>query len=342
MLDRLKMKKILFCICTFLFNTLCSACIFVYQSSPQEWMRKEYLNYWDRNAPLNENSTLMFSWDQAKEIVLKAFRGFSPQLADEAEKFFTNGWIDAKVTPGKSSGAFCHPCIPSLHPYMLMNFQGKVYDIMTLAHELGHCVHYMLSKKNGYLANDIPLTFAETASVFGEQLVFRYLLEIETSASEKKALISKKVEDMLNTVVRQIAFCDFELQVHNARKKSELSNDDICDIWMKVQKESLGSIFKLGEDYRPYWSYISHFIHAPFYVYSYAFGDCLVNSLYKYYQKNEFNFSTKYLNLLSAGGTESHEQLLKPFGMSLNNSDFWSQGLSLIEELINELEKLDE
>lgn len=303
-------------------------------------MKKDYLNYWDRNAPIHDNSTLIFSWDQTKDIVLKAFLSFSPELADAAEKFFTNGWIDAKVTDGKTSGAFCLPCVPSIHPYMLMNFQGKVRDVMTLAHELGHCVHFMLSANNGFLANDIPLTFAETASVFAEQIVFRHLLKIEITPAEKKAIISKKIEDMLNTVVRQIAFCDFEMQVHKKRKESELSNDNICNIWIDVQKNSLGNIFKLEDDYKPYWSYISHFIHSPFYVYSYAFGDCLVNSLYKYYTKNECGFAEKYLDLLKAGGTMHHTQLLKPFNMNLEDQKFWESGLSLIEELIDELEGL--
>ena len=311
-----------------------------YFSLKAKWMKKDHLNYWDRNAPLHDNSSILFSWSEAKAIVLKAFKNFSPALHDEAEKFFDNGWIDAKVTKGKSSGAFCHPCVPSVHPYMLMNFQGKIYDIMTLAHELGHCVHYMLSSKNGYLANDIPLTFAETASVFAEQLVFRHLMKVDMPPQEKKNLIAKKVEDMLNTVVRQIAFCDFETKVHNKRKESELSNDDICKIWMEVQRESLGDSFVYNDEYKPYWSYISHFIHAPFYVYSYAFGDCLVNSLYKYFVKNECGFAEKYLNLLSIGGTVHHEKLLQPFGMSLNGEKFWEQGLSLIEELIIDLERL--
>ena len=313
-----------------------------YYSLKAKWLKKDKLNHWDRNAPLPDSSSLVFSWSQAKEIVLKAYKNFSPILSTEIEKFFDekNSWIDAKITDGKSSGAFCHPCVPSVHPYMLMNFQGKVYDIMTLAHELGHCVHYMLSNKNGYLSNDIPLTFAETASVFGEQLVFSHLMTIELDKKERRSMIAKKVEDMLSTVVRQVAFCDFELRVHTKRKESELSYDQICDIWMEVQRESLGPAFDLDDSYRPYWSYISHFIHAPFYVYAYAFGDCLVNSLYKFYLKHDYNFVDKYINLLSSGGTKHHSELLKPFGMDLNDKSFWAQGLSLIDELITELENL--
>jgi oligoendopeptidase F len=312
-----------------------------YYKLKAKWLCLEKMNYWDRSAPLPNSSNRIFSWNESRDIVLKSFNNFSPELHDEAKKFFDNGWIDAKVTERKTSGAFCHPSIPSSHPYMLMNFQGKVYDIMTLSHELGHCVHYMLSKKNGYLANDIPLTFAETASVFGEQLTFRYLLNlVGDDAQEKKSLIAKKVEDMINTVFRQIAFCDFEYKIHTKRKESELSNDEICKIWIDTQKEVLGDAFILNDEYKPYWSYISHFIHAPFYVYSYAFGDCLVNSLYKYYLANEHNFAEKYLKLLESGGTMHHEELLKPFNMNLGNKDFFSKGLLLISELIDELERL--
>jgi oligoendopeptidase F len=304
-------------------------------------LNKTKLNYWDRNAPLPDSSNMSFSWSQSRDIVLKAYKSFSPVLADEVSKFFTNNWIDAAILDGKTSGAFCHPCVPSVHPYMLMNFQGKVQDIMTLAHELGHCVHYMLSNKNGHLSNDIPLTLAETASVFGEQLVFRYLMTIDLDKKERKSMIAKKIEDIISTVMRQIAFCDFELRLHERRKKSELSYDEICDIWMDVQRESLGDAFNLSDEYRPYWSYISHFIHAPFYVYSYAFGECLVNSLYKYYLKNEYNFANKYVELLSCGGTKHHSELLKPFGMDLNDKNFWAQGLSMLDELITELESMD-
>lgn len=314
-----------------------------YYKLKAKWLGVEKLNYWDRNAPLPNSSNRVFSWREAKDIVLKSYNNFSPILHDEAKKFFDNQWIDAKITIGKASGAFCHPSIPSSHPYMLMNFQGKIYDIMTLSHELGHCIHYMLSKNNGYLSNDIPLTFAETASIFGEQLTFRYLLKlVEDDKQEKKSLIAKKVEDMINSVFRQIAFCDFEYRVHNKRKESELSNEEICTIWMDIQKDVLGDIFDLNDEYKPYWSYISHFIHAPFYVYSYAFGDCLVNSLYKHYLANEHNFAEKYFKLLSSGGTQHHKELLKPFSIELENKDFFSKGLLIISELIDELEKMEE
>jgi oligoendopeptidase F len=302
-------------------------------------LKKEKLKFFDRNAPILNEAKRKFSWNESKEIVLKAFRRFSPEIADEAKKFFDNQWIDAKIINGKTSGAFCHPCVPSVHPYMSMNFHGDIYDVMTLAHELGHCIHYMFSKKNGYLCSDIPLTFAETASVFGEQLVFRYLLEIETDNNIKKSLISKKIEDMINTVFRQISFVDFEIQLHEKRLKSELSEEEICSIWMNIQKEVLGDAFDLDEEYKYYWSYISHFIHAPFYVYAYAFGDCLVNSLYKYYLNNEYNFATKYINLLSKGGTQDAKSLLEPFGLDIFDKNFWNSGLSVIEDLINKLEE---
>jgi len=303
-------------------------------------LKKEKLNFWDRNAPIFSSIKRKFSWNESKEIVLKAFNKFSIKLGDEARKFFDNNWIDAKIIDGKTSGAFCHPCSPSVHPYMLMNFNGDIYDIMTLAHELGHCVHYMFSKNNGYLNYDIPLTLAETASVFGEQLVFRYLLEIETEADLKKSLIAKKIEDMINTVFRQISFADFEIQLYEKRQKSELSKDEICDLWMNVQRDVLGDAFDLCDEYKFYWSYISHFIHSPFYVYSYAFGDCLVNSLYKNYQNNEHNFPEKYINLLSAGGTKDAKDVLMPFNLDISKKDFWDNGLNVIEELIDTLEKL--
>lgn len=300
---------------------------------------KEKLEFWDRNAPILSSSKRKFSWNESKEIVLRAFNKFSSAMSDEARKFFDNNWIDASIIDGKTSGAFCHPCTPSVHPYMLMNFHGDVYDIMTLAHELGHCVHYMFSKKhNSYLNFEIPLTMAETASVFGEQLVFRYLLEIETEPNLRKALIAKKIEDMINTVFRQISFADFEIQIHEKRLKSELSEDEICEIWMENQRAVLGDAFILRDEYKYYWSYISHFIHAPFYVYAYAFGDCLVNSLYKNYLANEHNFAEKYINLLSKGGTEDSESLLNPFSLNIKDPNFWDSGLSMISELIDYLE----
>ncbi len=301
---------------------------------------KKQLNYWDRNAPLSPNENKIISWESAKNLVLEAYEEFHPNLRKIGELFFEQNWIDAEVRNGKDSGAFSHPCVPSVHPYILMNYQGKVRDVMTLAHELGHGVHQYLARDCGYLMSSTPLTLAETASVFGEQLTFQKILKNEKNAENKKLIIAAKIEDMLNTVVRQIAFLEFEKKVHDARKNGEISLEKICEFWMEVQKESLGSAFKFDEEYKFFWSYIPHFIHSPFYVYAYAFGDCLVNSLYGIYQEKKIkNFSEKYLEMLSAGGTKHHEELLKPFGLSVKDPQFWQSGLNVIINYINQLEK---
>lgn len=309
-----------------------------YYALKAKWMSKEKLEFWDRNAPLPFDGNRVFSWNESKEIVYRAFNKFSASFANEAKQFFDLNLIDAKIIAGKTSGAFCHPSVPETLPYMLMNFNGKVQDIMTLAHELGHCVHYSLSRNNGYLCSEIPLTLAETASVFAEQLVFRYMLELESDNNSRKAMIAKKVEDMINTVFRQIAFLDFELQIHKKRMESELSEEEIGQIWMQTQRDMLGDSINLIPEYEIFWSYISHFFHAPFYVYSYAFGDCLVNSLYKYYLSNQHNFVEKYLNLLRSGGTKHHSELLKTFDINLAEQNFFNGGLQMISELIDELE----
>lgn len=300
---------------------------------------KEQLNYWDRNAPYPNIKEEKITWQDASKIVLNAYREFSPFMADIGEKFFHNNWIDAMPTKGKDSGAFSHSTVPSVHPYILMNFHGKIRDVMTLAHELGHGVHQYLSRKNGYLMADTPLTLAETASVFGEQLTFRSLLKSEKDQKQRQLLLASKIEDMLNTAVRQIAFCLFEIELHDKRKKSELSAEEICQIWLKVQKESLGNAIKLDEEYKYYWSYIPHFIHSPFYVYAYAFGDCLVNSLYDSYMKKPEGFVQKYITMLESGGTLRHKELLAPFGLDASNPEFWQGGLNVISSLINEFEQ---
>jgi oligoendopeptidase F len=310
-----------------------------YYKLKAKWFGVKQLNYWDRNAPLPGDTDSAYSWDAARELVLDAYGRFSPKLATLGKEFFVKDWIDAPVSPGKSPGAFAHPTVPSVHPYLLVNFQGKSRDVMTLAHELGHGVHQVLSAKQGALMADTPLTLAETASVFGEQLTFREMVRREKDKARKKRLIAAKVEDMLNTVVRQIAFCDFEKRVHGERKKGELTTDRINQIWMDVQAESLGSGVKLEGDYKYYWTYIPHFIHSPFYVYAYAFGDCLVNSLYAVYMKgNVKGFESKYMDMLTAGGTLRHKELLKPFGLDATKPDFWQQGLNIIAEFIDELE----
>jgi len=311
-----------------------------------KWFKVKQLPYWDRNAPLPEARERTIPWDEAEATVLDAYRAFSPMLADVGQRFFAENWIDADVRPGKESGAFSHPVVPSAHPYILMNYQGKTRDVMTLAHELGHGVHQVLAGKQGHLQADTPLTLAETASVFGEMLTFQALLAAETNPARKRVLLAGKVEDMLNTVVRQVAFYDFESRVHENRRKGELSCDQICDFWMAVQGESLGPSIKLEGDYRFFWSYIPHFIHSPFYVYAYAFGDCLVNSLYAAYEEwkrvgaHGEPFEDRYRTMLAAGGTLRHKELLAPFGLDASNPNFWNRGLKVVEGFIDELEKI--
>lgn len=311
------------------------------------WKAKQFgkksLDYWDRNAPLPAAGDKNFGWEEGVDIVRDAYRAFSPELAKVGQKFFDQRWIDVPVRHGKSPGAFAHPTVPSAHPYLLLNYLGKTRDVMTLAHELGHGVHQVLSASQGALMADTPLTLAETASVFGEMLTFQELLAREKDKKRRTLLIAGKVEDMLNTVVRQIAFCEFERQVHDERRKGELSVARIGEIWMRVQADSLGPAIKLSPEYNVYWMYIPHFIHSPFYVYAYAFGDCLVNSLYGVYLKEKKAgrcdaFTKKYLTMLKAGGTLGHKELLKPFGLDASKPDFWQAGLDMIAGYIDALE----
>ena len=302
------------------------------------WFKKKKLPHWDRNAPLPFASSGSIAWLDAKNMVLSAYRGFSPEMAGIAERFFTDRWIDAPVRPGKAPGAFSHPTTPSAHPYVLMNYQGKPRDVMTLAHELGHGVHQVLAARNGALMAPTPLTLAETASVFGEMLTFRRLLSETRSAKQRQALLAGKVEDMINTVVRQIAFYTFERAVHTERKNGELTAERIGEIWLSVQGESLGPAIDIRPGYENFWMYIPHFIHSPFYVYAYAFGDCLVNSLYGAYENAQAGFAERYLAMLSAGGTKHYSELLKPFGLDAKDPQFWNGGLSVISGMIDELE----
>ena len=311
-----------------------------YYALKARWMGGEQLDWWDRNAPLPDDEDKEIPWDTARSTVLEAYGAFSPRMAEIAGGFFEKGWIDAPVREGKASGAFAHPTVPSAHPYVLLNYQGKVRDVMTLAHELGHGVHQVLAAGQGALLADTPLTLAETASVFGEQLAFRKLLAAEADPKKRRTILAGKVEDMLNTVVRQIAFCEFERRVHDARREGELTPEEIGDIWMAVQVESLGPALKFDDDYRVYWSYIPHFIHSPFYVYAYAFGDCLVNALYAHYQEAQEGFQERFLDMLRAGGSKRHKELLAPFGLDAADPAFWSMGLSVIEGMIDELEAL--
>ena len=312
-----------------------------YYAMKAKWLGLDRLEYWDRNAPLPQSDDAVITWDQARDTVLDAYRGFTPEMAEIANRFFEKGWIDAPARAGKSSGAFAHPTVPSVHPYVLVNYQGKTRDVMTLAHELGHGVHQVLAAKQGPLMADTPLTLAETASVFGEMLTFRKLLAGATDKERRKAMLASKVEDMLNTVVRQTAFYTFERHVHTARRQGELTSDDICRFWMEVQGESLGPAIHLGPGYETYWCYISHFIHAPFYVYAYAFGDCLVNSLYAVYENAQEGFAERYFEMLSAGGTLRHKELLAPFGLDASDPAFWDKGLSMIRGFIDELEAME-
>jgi len=304
------------------------------------WFKKKKLPHWDRNAPLPFAATGAIAWRDAKNMVLSAYRGFSPEMAGIAERFFTDRWIDAPVRPGKAPGAFSHPTTPSAHPYVLMNYQGKPRDVMTLAHELGHGVHQVLAARNGALMAPTPLTLAETASVFGEMLTFRRLLGETKNAKQRQALLAGKVEDMINTVVRQIAFYTFERAVHTERKGGELTAERIGEIWLSVQNESLGPAIDIRPGYENFWMYIPHFIHSPFYVYAYAFGDCLVNSLYGAYENAQSGFAERYLAMLSAGGTKHYSELLKPFGLDAKDPKFWDGGLSVIAGMIDELEDM--
>jgi len=298
------------------------------------------LDYYDRNAPLPGDPDRHFGWGEAKGLVLEAYGAFSPELATVGQRFFDNAWIDAPVRPGKQSGAFAHPVVPSAHPYLLLNYHGKARDVMTLAHELGHGVHQVLAGPQGHLMSNTPLTLAETASVFGEMLTFRALLARTANADERRFLLASKVEDMLNTVVRQTAFYDFETRVHAARSEGELTAEQLGQIWLAVQGESLGPALRFDEGYRHFWAYIPHFIHTPFYVYAYAFGDCLVNALYAVYQQGDPAFADRYLEMLAAGGTKTHHELLAPFGLNAADPAFWHKGLGIIGGFIDELERL--
>ena len=312
-----------------------------YYALKAKWFGKKRLPHWDRNAPLPKVAQRTIPWGDARATVLTAYGAFSPKMADVADQFFTKSWIDAPVRPGKQPGAFAHPTVPSAHPYVLLNYMGKPRDVMTLAHELGHGVHQVLAAPNGPLMAQTPLTLAETASVFGEMLTFRKLLAETTDKKQRKAMLAAKVEDMINTVVRQIAFYSFERKVHGERRSGELTSDKLCDLWMSVQGESLGPAIELRPGYETFWVYIPHFVHSPFYVYAYAFGDCLVNSLYAVYERSASGFAERYLEMLAAGGTKHHAELLAPFGLDARDPKFWDGGLSVIARLIDDLESLE-
>ncbi|SOC05103.1 M3 family oligoendopeptidase [Rhodobacter maris] len=312
-----------------------------YYALKAKWLGLEKLQIWDRNAPLPTETPRKILWDEAKATVLGAYGSFAPKMAEIAEPFFEKGWIDAGVKPGKAPGAFAHPTVTTVHPYVMLNYLGKPRDVMTLAHELGHGVHQVLAAKQGPMLSDTPLTLAETASVFGEMLTFRALLDAAQTPAERKQLLAGKVEDMINTVVRQIAFYDFECKLHAARAEGELTPEDINALWMSVQGESLGPAFEFMEGYETFWTYIPHFVHSPFYVYAYAFGDGLVNALYATYAGGLAEFQTKYFEMLEAGGSKHHKDLLAPFGLDASDPAFWNKGLDMIAGFIDELEAME-
>jgi oligoendopeptidase F len=311
-----------------------------YYKMKAKWLGTDVMPFWDRNAPLPEKAERTVTWPEAQSMVLSAYNGFAPEMAAIARRFFDGGWIDAPVREGKAPGAFSHPTVPSAHPYILLNYQGKPRDVMTLAHELGHGVHQVLAAPQGALLAPTPLTLAETASVFGEMLTFKALLAEAKDARERKAMMAQKVEDMINTVVRQIAFYSFERRVHEERKGGELTAQRLGQLWLEVQGESLGPAIDIKEGYETFWAYIPHFIHSPFYVYAYAFGDCLVNSLYGLYQEAHPGFVQKYFDMLKAGGSKHHSELLKPFGLDASKPEFWQKGLDVIAGMIDELEAM--
>ncbi len=301
------------------------------------WLGLAKLQHWDRNAPLPTDDDRLIDWPAARDQVLDAYADFSPELASVGRRFFDRPWIDAGLRPGKSGGAFAHPTVPNVHPYLLLNYHGKTRDVMTLAHELGHGVHQVLAAPQGALMSHTPLTLAETASVFGEMLTFRSLLDAANPV-QRRLMLAAKTEDMLNTVVRQVAFYQFETLLHDERRSGELLPERIGELWMQVQTESLGPAFEFTPEYSVFWSYVPHFIHSPFYVYAYAFGDCLVNALYAVFQSGHSGFQAKYLDMLRAGGTKRHTELLAPFGLNASDPAFWNKGLDVISGFIDELE----
>ncbi|UYV37770.1 M3 family oligoendopeptidase [Rhodobacteraceae bacterium D3-12] len=311
-----------------------------YYELKRKWLGLDVMQVWDRNAPLPIEDPRTVSWDEAQEMVMSAYAGFDPRMADIAAPFFSKGWIDAAVKPGKAPGAFAHPTVTNVHPYVMLNYLGKPRDVMTLAHELGHGVHQVLAAEQGEMLSSTPLTLAETASVFGEMLTFRKMLDGAKTQEQRKVLLAGKVEDMINTVVRQIAFYDFECKLHAARREGELTPDDINAIWMSVQAESLGPAFDYMDGYETFWAYIPHFVHSPFYVYAYAFGDGLVNALYAVYEENPDDFQEKYFDMLKAGGSKHHSALLAPFGLDASDPKFWDKGLTMISGFIDELEAM--
>ncbi|MBM2294267.1 M3 family oligoendopeptidase [Sulfitobacter pseudonitzschiae] len=313
-----------------------------YYELKRKWLGLDRMQVWDRNAPLPLEDPKLVPWDAAEKTVMDAYNAFDPRMGEIAAPFFTKGWIDAPVKPGKAPGAFAHPTVTDVHPYVMLNYLGKPRDVMTLAHELGHGVHQVLAAGQGEMLSSTPLTLAETASVFGEMLTFRKMLDGAKTNAQRKVLLAGKVEDMINTVMRQIAFYDFECKLHAARRGGELTPEDIGELWMSVQGESLGPAFDFMDGYEHFWAYIPHFVHSPFYVYAYAFGDSLVNALYSVYEEGAEGFEDKYFDMLRAGGSKHHKELLAPFGLDASDPAFWDKGLSMISGFIDELEAMED
>jgi oligoendopeptidase F len=307
-----------------------------------KWLGVDKISYWDRNATLPFAKDINYTWKEAVSVVLNAYKSFSPELYKIAKDFFDNNWIDVPPRDGKRSGAFCVPVSAEFHPYLLLNFTGKHNDVLTLAHELGHGCHHQTRTKNGSLNEYSRMTTEEVASVFGEMITFQSMIQKMPDNEEKLALLAAKVNDMINTAIRQISFHFFESRTHAERRKGELSVERLSQIWQEELSASLGNWVVVDENSKYIWSRVGHFFFLPFYVYAYSFADCLVNSLYKASQEEKIkDFPAKYMEMLSKTAITDYAELLKPFGLNPNDADFWNKGLSLISDYIDELESLD-
>lgn len=308
-------------------------------------LKKRLLGYdtlydYDRYAPIS-NEQVMLTWNQARDIVLETYHSFHPETGNIVQQFFDKAWIHAPTRKGKSGGAYSAGTVPSAHPYVFMNYTGTSRDVQTLAHELGHGVHQYLSRQQGILLMDTPLTIAETASVFGEMITFQHLLDSATNDKQRLGMLVTKLDDIVSTVFRQIALNRFEDAMHTTRSvEGELSVERITELWMKTQRHQYGSSVELTEGYGSWWAYISHFIHTPGYVYAYAFGELLVLALFEIYQRDPQSFTPMYLKMLSAGGSMRPAELLRPFGIDTDDPAFWNVGLGVIERLITQAEAL--
>ncbi len=310
-----------------------------YYKIKRDQLGLDRLHDYDRYAPLPSLPGRQIGWDECRETVLAAFADFSPEMAAIAEQFFSENWIHAPVSGSKRGGAFAHPCVPDVHPYVLVNYTGNLRDVSTVAHELGHGIHQVLAARQGHFNSDTPLPLAETASVFAELLVFNSQLDLIADKKEQRAFICQKLESIFATVFRQTAMNRFEKLMHEFRRqKGEISKEKFNSFWLSTQKEMFDDSVSLREDYSIWWSYIPHFLSTPGYVYSYAFGELLVLALYGIYRQEGQPFVAKYLTLLGAGGSASPYELLQPFGIDLNDAEFWQTGLTVIDEMLARIE----